>query len=176
MVSLVSSGDPGIYGMAGLVFELASALQLQVPIEIIPGVTAASAVAARLGAPLMIDFAVISLSDLLVPWRTIQKRLKAVAACDMVVALYNPCSKSRTKPLLSAIRLFRRHRPPDTPVGIVTAATCNDESVVLTDLTHVLDHNIGMRSLVLVGNKDSIVRDGRFLTRRGYRIARDEIT
>lgn len=170
-VSLVSSGDPGIYGMAGLVFELSAKFPAQIPIEVVPGVTAASGAAARLGAPLMADFAVISLSDLLVPWSRIKKRLQTVAEGDLVVALYNPRSKSRTKPFLEAVRIFRKYRFPHTPVGIVRGATCEDERAVLTDLAHVLEYEVGMRSLVIIGNSDSLVLADRFLTRRGYEIA-----
>lgn len=170
-VSLVSSGDPGIYGMAGLVFELAARFPARVLIEVVPGVTAASAAAARLGAPLMTDFAVISLSNLLVPWSRIKKRLQAVAESDLVVALYNPRSKSRTKPYFEAVRILRQHRLPHTPVGIVHSATCEDENAVLTDLAHVLEYDVGMRSIVIIGNSDSLVLEHRFLTRRGYEIA-----
>ena len=116
-VALVSSGDPGIYGMAGLAIELAQAEGLAVPIEIIPGVTAAGAAAAALGAPLMLDFAAISLSDLLVPWETVRGRLEAVAQADLVVALYNPRSKSRVRQLEEAVAIFRAVRPGATPVG-----------------------------------------------------------
>ena len=96
---LVSSGDAGIYGMAGLAIELAHAEKLRVPIEVVPGVTAASAAAAALGAPLMLDFAAISLSDLLVPWEVIRRRLEAVAAADLVAALYNPRSANAHPPV-----------------------------------------------------------------------------
>ncbi|MDR0842662.1 MAG: precorrin-3B C(17)-methyltransferase, partial [Acidobacteriota bacterium] len=95
VVSLISSGDAGVYGMAGLVLEIAAQRDIRPPIEIIPGISAANSAAARLGAPLMLDYACVSLSDLLVPWDTIRRRLEAVAAADMVVALYNPKSKKR---------------------------------------------------------------------------------
>ena len=108
-MALVSSGDAGIYGMAGLAMELAEAEGLAVPIEVIPGVTAASAAAAALGAPLMLDFAAISLSDLLVPWETIRRRLEAVAAADLVTALYNPRSTQRIRPWK---RRWRSSGPP----------------------------------------------------------------
>ena len=119
-VALISSGDPGIYGMAGLVLELAASEGIAVPIEIVPGITAASALAARLGAPLMCDFAVLSMSDLLVPWEQIRRRLEAVAAADLVVAIYNPRSQKRTRQLAEAAAIFRRHRPGTTPVGVGT--------------------------------------------------------
>ncbi len=114
-VALISSGDPGIYGMAGLVLELAASERIAVPIEIVPGITAASALAARLGAPLMCDFAVLSMSDLLVPWEQIRKRLEAVAAADLVAVIYNPRSQKRTRQLAEAATIFRRHRPGRPP-------------------------------------------------------------
>ena len=110
VVALISSGDAGIYGMAGLAFELAEAENLRVPMEIVPGVTAASAAAAALGAPLMLDFAVISLSDLLVSWEVIRRRLEAVAAADLVVALYNPRSRNASG---NWKRRSRSFGPPD---------------------------------------------------------------
>jgi precorrin-3B C17-methyltransferase len=167
-VALISSGDAGIYGMAGLALELAAAENLRVPVEVVPGVTAASAAAAALGAPLMLDFAVISLSDLLVPWETIRQRLEAVAGADLVVALYNPRSKSRVRHLQVAVEIFRGVRPGQTPVGIVTAAGQDAESLVLTDLDHVLEQDIGMRSVLIVGNSTTRLIDGRMVTPRGY--------
>lgn len=170
VVSLVSSGDPGIYGMAGLALEMAAGWPARIPIEIIPGVTAAAAAAAKLGAPLMADFAVISLSDLLVPWKKIRRRLAAAAESDLAVALYNPRSKTRQRPFLEAVRIFRKERPAATPVGIVTDATCARENIILTDLAHVLDHEVGMRSLVIIGNSEATVLNGNLVTRRGYKL------
>ncbi|MHB8879291.1 MAG: precorrin-3B C(17)-methyltransferase [Myxococcaceae bacterium] len=169
-VALVSSGDPGVYGMAGLMLELAEAEGCPVPIEIIPGVSAANATAARLGAPLMLDAAFISLSDLLVPWEVIRQRLEAVAAADLVVALYNPRSHKRVEQLDQAAAIFRRHRPGSTPVGIGTAVGTGDERVVVSDLDRFLSEEIGMRSTVVVGNRSSR-RVGQWLvTPRGYRL------
>ncbi len=169
-VALISSGDPGIYGMAGLAIELASARGVGVPIEIIPGVSSAGAAAARLGAPLMLDFATISLSDLLVPWETIRQRLEAVAAADLVVALYNPRSKRRVDPLTEAAAIFRCHRPGTTPVGIGTAVGREGEHVVLSDLDHLLEEEVDMGSVVLVGNRTSKCISGWFVTPRGYKV------
>ncbi len=169
-VALISSGDAGIYGMAGLAIELAHAEGLQVPIEIIPGVTAVSAAAAVLGAPLMLDFAVISLSDLLVPWETIRKRLSAVAAADLVVALYNPRSRKRVRQLEEAVQILRGSRPGKTPVGIVTDAGQESQLIVVTDLDHVLEQDIGMRSVVIVGNTTTRLLDGWMITPRGYEV------
>ncbi len=169
IVALVSSGDPGIYGMAGLAVELSCQQKNSVPIEIIPGVTAASATAARIGAPLMLDFACISLSDLLVSWDVIRQRIEAVAAADMVVALYNPKSKKRIDQLVEAATIFRKYRNGTTPVAIGTSVGTQEENIVLSDLDHFLDSQINMRSIVIIGNSSSKVIDGWFITPRGYK-------
>jgi precorrin-3B C17-methyltransferase len=169
-VSLVSSGDPGIYGMAGLVLELARASGLTTPIEIIPGVSAANALAARLGAPLMSDFATISLSDLMTPWETIRARLEAVAAADLVVALYNPRSQKRTRQLEEAAEIFGRSRPGTTPVGVGTSVGSPEEQIVISDLDHFLDLPIAMRSIVIIGNRSSRTSGGWLITPRGYEV------
>jgi precorrin-3B C17-methyltransferase len=169
-VALISSGDSGIYGMAGLALELNVAEDFSVPIEIVPGLTAGGAAAARLGAPLMLDYATISLSDLLVPWETIRQRLEAVAAADLVTVLYNPKSKKRVKQLDEAIAIFARHRPGTTPVGIGTAVGTVEEQIILTDLDHVLSQEIGMRSLLIIGNRSSKKLENWFVTPRGYNV------
>ncbi|MBW2186706.1 MAG: precorrin-3B C(17)-methyltransferase [Deltaproteobacteria bacterium] len=168
IVSLISSGDAGMYGMAGLAIEMAAADGDTIDMEVIPGVTAANSAAALMGAPLMLDSATISLSDLLVPWQTILKRLEAVAAADMVVSLYNPRSKKRIMQLEETARIFRANRPGTTPVGIATAVGAADEHLVLTDLDHMFDHQIGMRSMVIIGNSTTCLLDGRMVTPRGY--------
>jgi precorrin-3B C17-methyltransferase len=168
VVSLISSGDAGIYGMAGLALELAEAEGLHVPIEIIPGVTAASAAAAALGAPLMLDFAVISLSDLLVSWEVIRRRLEAVAAADLVVALYNPRSKKRIRQLEETVEIFRAARPGQTPVGIVTSAGQDGQTLVVTDLDHLLEADVNMRTVVIIGNGSTRRIDHWMVTARGY--------
>jgi precorrin-3B C17-methyltransferase len=168
VVALISSGDPGIYGMAGLALELSATSGKTVPIEIVPGVTAASATAARLGAPLMLDFACISLSDLLVPWETIRQRLDAVASADLVVALYNPRSKKRRYQLDEAASIFLRHRDGKTPVGIGTAVGTAQERVELATLDNFLHLDISMRSIVIIGNSTSRLVGSFFVTPRGY--------
>ncbi|MCD6525905.1 MAG: precorrin-3B C(17)-methyltransferase [Desulfuromonas sp.] len=168
VVSLISSGDAGMYGMAGLAMEMAAAEGDSIEMEVIPGVTAANSAAALMGAPLMLDSATISLSDLLVPWEMIIQRLEAVAAADMVVSLYNPRSKKRIKQLDEAVRIFRTQRPGTTPVGIATAVGAEDEQLVITDLDHIFDHQIGMRSMVIIGNASTCIVDGRMVTPRGY--------
>jgi precorrin-3B C17-methyltransferase len=169
-VALISSGDPGVYGMAGLAIELAQAENIIVPIEIVSGVTSANSAAARLGAPLMCDYATLSMSDLLIPWEVIRKRIEAVAAADLVVAIYNPRSSKRTKQLKEAADIFRKYRPGKTPVGIATAVGAADERIVLTDLDHLLEEEIDMRSIVIIGNRSSQVLGNWFVTPRGYEI------
>ena len=169
-VALVSSGDPGVYGMAGLAVELADAEGFDVGIEIVPGVSAAGAAAARLGAPLMLDYACISLSDLLVPWEGICRRLEAVAAADLAVALYNPKSTKRVAQIQQAAAIFGKYRPGSTPVGICTAIGTDEERVQIADLASFLDREITMRSIVIVGNSSTRVIRGRMITPRGYRV------
>ncbi|MBP1628719.1 MAG: cbiH-2 [Holophagaceae bacterium] len=169
-VALVSSGDAGIYGMAGLALEMAEAEGFSVPIEIVPGVSAAQSSAARMGAPLMLDWACISLSDLMVDWDTIRRRIAAVAEADMVLALYNPRSKRRIKQLEETVEILLKHRPGSTPVGIATAVGAPEERIVLSTLDRLLSEDVGMRSLVIVGNKGSRVSSGWFITPRGYEL------
>ena len=170
VVAFVSSGDAGIYGMAGLALEMDAAEQIHVPIEIIPGVTASSAAAARFGAPLMLDYACISLSDLLVPWETIRRRIEAVAAADLVVALYNPKSTKRVTQIEEAVAILRQHRPGTTPVGVATAVGSADEHLVLSDLDHFLELDINMKTVVIIGNQSSKCLNGWFVTPRGYSV------
>jgi adenosylcobyric acid synthase len=174
-VALVCSGDAGVYGMAGLVLELAGEMgdhrgsPLQCEIEIIPGVSAVQAAAARLGAPLMHDFAVLSLSDLLTPWPLIRQRLNAAAGADFVLALYNPKSRGRTTQIGAAREILLRHRAPQTPVGIVRHACRAGEEVRVTTLERMLETEIDMFSLVIVGNSSTYVdAAGRMVTPRGY--------
>jgi adenosylcobyric acid synthase len=176
-VALVSGGDAGVYGMAGLVLELAAdavgaihELPLQQPeIVVVPGVSALQAAAAVLGAPLMHDFAVISLSDLLTPWDVIERRLTAAAAADFVVAIYNPRSKGRVRQIERARELLLAARRGETPVGIVRNACRAGEERVVTTLAEMLNHSIDMFTLVMVGNSATFVDDkGRMITPRGY--------
>lgn len=167
-VALVSGGDPGIYAMAGLVFELAREQGSKVAIEVIAGIAALNACAARLGAPLMHDFAAISLSDLLTPWEKIEQRLEAAAAADFVVVLYNPKSKRRAEHIARAREILLAHRAPETPVGIVTAATRDNERVMLTTLDTMLESEIGMQTTVIIGNSSTFAWQGFMVTPRGY--------
>ena len=169
-VAFVSSGDAGVYGMAGLAIEMAAAHGMDIPIEIIPGISAANSAAARFGAPLMLDYACVSLSDLLMPWENIQRRIEALAGADMVVALYNPKSTKRIHQIEEVAAIFRQHRPGSTPVGIATAVGAADEHFVLSDLDRFLCEEINMKSIVIVGNSTSKILDGWFVTPRGYKV------
>jgi precorrin-3B C17-methyltransferase len=171
-VALISSGDAGVYGMAGptyeVLFQSGWTPDDPVQVEIIPGASALNSCAALVGAPLTHDFCAISLSDLLTPWPTIARRLDAVAMADFVVALYNPKSGRRTRQIVEAQRLFLRHRRPDTPVVIVKSAYRRRENIVYTTLDHMADADIGMLSTVLIGNSNTTVRHGLMVTPRGY--------
>lgn len=170
MVSLVSSGDPGIYGMAGLALEVAEKTGAQIEIEIVAGISAANSLAAILGAPLMLDYAVISLSDILVPWEVIRHRLEAMASSDMVTALYNPRSSKRVFQLDEAVEIFLKYRPAETLVGVGTSIGQTDEEVILTTLKDLLTKRITMKSVIIIGSEESKLAAARFVTPRGYRI------
>lgn len=169
-VAVVSTGDPGVYGMAGLVLELLEKLDPEghVEVEVIPGVGAASAAASVLGAPLMSDYAVISLSDLLTPWETIEKRLNAAGLGDFVVAIYNPRSKKRRDHLTRAAEILMRHRSPATPVGIVRNALREGMEVLTTTLGEAAAQEVDMMSVVIVGNSSTRLLRGKIVTPRGY--------
>lgn len=173
--TLVCSGDPGVYAMAGLVFELckknnvaAGSGHEELYIEVVPGVPALCAGAALLGAPLMHDFASISLSDLLTPWDVIEKRIRAAAAADFVVAFYNPKSKKRNWQLDTAKKILLEHRAKETPVGLVTAAMRDEQSIHLCTLETLDTGLVGMQTIVFVGNSSTFTYDGRMITPRGY--------
>lgn len=171
-VAVISSGDPGIYGMAGITLELVEKQGLgdSLDIEIVPGISSANAGAASLGAALMHDFAVISLSDLLTPWEAIEKRLEAAAQADLVTVLYNPVSKKRTEQIKRAREIFLKYRSPKNAVGIVRNAKRGSEEVFRTDLEGLLEHPIDMFTVVLIGNSKTY-HSGEFtITPRGYRV------
>jgi cobalt-precorrin 5A hydrolase/precorrin-3B C17-methyltransferase len=168
-VSVISGGDPGIYAMAGLVFEICRDMACHVlTIEVIPGISALNACAARLGAPLMHDFASISLSDRLTPWELIERRLDAAAMADFVIILYNPKSKGRAGHIGRAREIILKHRSPDTPVGIVKGAMRADERIVLSDLGKMLDCEIDMQTTVIIGNSKTFPWNNLMITPRGY--------
>ena len=167
-VALVSSGDSGIYGMAGVLLEIAAEMQADVEIIAVPGVTAASAAAAVLGGPLMHDFAVISLSDCMTPLELIWRRVSLAAEADFVICLYNPKSRSRTGYLAQAAALIGQHRLPDTPVGIVRNAGRAEEKAWITTLEKLPEEPVDMFCVVLIGNSQTYVQNGKMITPRGY--------
>ena len=167
-VCLVSSGDPGVYGMAGLVLELLKEDE-RIKVEIIPGVMASSAGAAILGAPLMHDFAVISLSDLLTDLGLIEQRVEAAAKADFVIALYNPKGKKRREPLQRAWEILMRCKSPKTAVGIVRNCERAGQEVKITTLKAMPSFkNIDMVTTIIVGNSQTYVKGKYLITPRGY--------
>ncbi|MUM77720.1 precorrin-3B C(17)-methyltransferase [Pseudodesulfovibrio sp. F-1] len=167
---MVCSGDAGVYAMAGLLLEILEAEGLldSVPFAVVPGVPAFAAAAALLGAPLMHDFASVSLSDLLTPWEVIEKRLRLAAEADFVIALYNPRSRKRDDHLARALAVIARSRVPGTPVGVVGRAYRPGQSVILTTLDAVDTDGVDMQTVLLVGNSATRATGGRMLTPRGY--------
>lgn len=170
-VVVISSGDAGIYGMAGLVLELLVKMDPSEQPEfggVIPGVSAMSAAAALLGAPIMHDFVVISLSDLLTPWEIIQDRAELAAKGDFVAALYNPRSNKRVGQIKAVQDIFLHHRSPETPVGIVTGASRENEAVLISTLGTFTKEDINMFSLVIIGNSKTHTVGDWMITPRGY--------
>jgi precorrin-3B methylase len=197
-VALISSGDPGIYGMAGLVLELLNdgpekdphplplshrpirmgalgrgekegETRLSFDLEIIPGVPAVCSAAASLGAPLMHDFAVISLSDLLTPWELIEKRLGLAAEGDFVISLYNPRSKGRPENLAKALEIVRLHRDGGTPVGVVKDSAREGERITVTTLRDIPVEEVDMTTIIIIGNSKSFSFLDYIVTPRGYK-------
>jgi len=169
-VAMVSSGDSGIYGMSGIVLQIVESKNADIEIEVIPGITAASSAASILGAPLMHDTALISLSDLMTPLDLIMKRVDCAGMGDMVVVFYNPKSKKRTDHLSNAAMILLQHRSRDTPVGIVRNIGRADEAVTITSLGRLDETNVDMFCTVVVGNSQTYVSGGRIITPRGYSI------
>ena len=163
-VALISSGDPGVYGMAGPVLEMADGI----PVTVIPGVTAAQIAASRLGAPLMNDYVTLSLSDLLTPRQEVLRRAEAAALSDMVICLYNPSSKKR-RPLFEEVcKILSRHRPGETPVGWLKDAGGPGEEGGIITLAALSSQDVDMRTIIIVGNSKTEVINGRMVTARGY--------
>lgn len=170
-VAVVSGGDPGIYAMAGLVFELLQVMEVdakQVEVSVVPGISALNAAAAVLGAPLMHDFCTISLSDRLTPWDVIERRLVAAAAADFVIVLYNPKSRGRVEHIETAIKLISRLQLPTTPVGLVKAALRDGQNVHFATLATIPFDDIDMQTTVIIGNSKTFIWNGRMITPRGY--------
>jgi cobalt-precorrin 5A hydrolase/precorrin-3B C17-methyltransferase len=173
-VAVVSSGDCGIYGMAGLVLEQLRALGWdgKTPqVEVFPGISAVQSAASRVGAPLMHDFCTISLSDLLTPWEVIKQRLIAAAEADFVCALYNPRSRTRTEPFIQAQAIFLKYRSPQTPVALVHSAYREDEQITLTTLEKLDQVSVDMLTTVLIGNQTTQYYKDWMITPRGYNAA-----
>ena len=174
IVSLVSSGDPGIYGMAGLIYEMLAESDWDpkngIPVEIIPGISALNSCASIIGSPLMTDFAVLSMSDLLVPWEIIVKRVEAAAQGDFVIVIYNPSSKKRIHQLQDTIKILLKYRKPTTPVAIIKGAFRDSQTVVLTDLENLTNHSdkLGMITTVIVGNSSTYNYKDLMINTRGY--------
>ncbi|MDD3311952.1 precorrin-3B C(17)-methyltransferase [Pseudodesulfovibrio sp.] len=167
---MVCSGDAGVYAMAGLLLEVLEAEGLlgAVPFAVVPGVPAFVAASALLGAPLMHDFASVSLSDLLTPWEVIEKRLRLAAEADFVLAVYNPRSKKRRDHLARALAVVGEHRAPETPVGIVERAYRTGQAVTLTTLGGVDPGVVDMQTVLVIGNSATRRAGDFLLTPRGY--------
>ncbi|BFH77015.1 precorrin-3B C(17)-methyltransferase (plasmid) [Thermus thermophilus] len=190
-VALISGGDPGIYGMAAPVLELMEERGLkrvdggvglpgrfageegEVFLAVIPGVTAANAVASLLGSPLAHDTCLISLSDLLTPWPLIERRLHAAGQGDFVVVLYNPQSKRRDWQLRKSADILLEYRPKETPAALVKSAYRKRQEVALTTLEGLREAEAGMLTTVVIGNRQSRFYEGTFLTPRGYALKYD---
>ncbi|MGI6472618.1 MAG: precorrin-3B C(17)-methyltransferase [Candidatus Methanomethylophilaceae archaeon] len=169
-VAMVSSGDSGIYGMAGIIYQLVDEMDAGIEVDVVPGVTAASAAASILGAPLMHDLAIISLSDLMTPYDLIMKRIESAGLGDLIVCLYNPRSKKRREHLPEAVGILLKHRSPETPVGIVRNARREDETVIIATLGDLPYDDVDMFSIVIVGNSQTYVSEGKMITPRGYEV------
>ena len=168
VVSMICSGDAGVYGMSGLLYEVGVNYP-EVELEIIPGVTAATGGAAVLGAPLIHDFCLISLSDLLTPWEKIEARLLAAAEADFVVCLYNPSSRKRSDYLQKACDLMMQYKSPETVCGIVSYIGRDGEHYEVMDLKTLRDTKVDMFTTVWVGNSQTKEINGKMVTPRGYR-------
>ena len=182
--AIVSSGDPGIYAMAGLVFEICKKENIQVippfsrgmalseksalTVEVVPGIPALCAGASLLGAPLSHDFAAISLSDLLTPWELIEKRIEAAASADFVIVLYNPKSKRRNRQLETAQKIILKYRDNKTPAGIVVSAMRKDEMVTIIPLEDLHKADVNMQTIIFIGNSTSFTYLDFMVTPRGY--------
>ncbi|MDA8210584.1 MAG: precorrin-3B C(17)-methyltransferase [Clostridia bacterium] len=172
-VAVVSSGDPGVYGMAGVLLEVVYDLGVQekVDVEVVPGISAANAAASSLGAPLMHDYVVLSLSDLLTPWELILKRIECAAMGDFVVTVYNPKSKKRVEQVKILQEIMLKYKAPNTPVGIVQNAKRGESEVVtVSDLAGFTGEYIDMFSVLIIGNSQTYVQDGKIITPRGYKL------
>ncbi|WCK56469.1 precorrin-3B C(17)-methyltransferase [Aneurinibacillus sp. Ricciae_BoGa-3] len=171
-VAVISSGDAGVYGMAGLVYEVLIEQGWTekdgIEVEVIPGISAINSCASLLGAPVMHDACTISLSDHLTPWDIIAKRIEAAASADFVIAIYNPKSGRRTRQIVEARNILLQYRSPRTPVGLVKSAYRDRQQVIITTIEDMLDHDIGMLTTIVIGNSTTFLYDNKMITPRGY--------
>lgn len=168
-VAMICSGDAGVYGMAGLMYELSEEWP-DIEIKVIPGVTAATGGAAVLGAPLIHDFALISLSDLLTPWEKIEKRIRGAAMADFVICLYNPSNRKRADYLKKACEYILEYQSPDTVCGYVRNIGREGEDAHILTLSELKDTEVDMFTTVYIGNSQTRNVDGKMVTPRGYRL------
>ncbi|WP_142414680.1 precorrin-3B C(17)-methyltransferase [Hathewaya massiliensis] len=166
IVSVVSTGDSGIYGMAGLILQLKN----EAEVEVIPGVTASSAAASVLGAPLMHDNCNISLSDLMTPYELIKKRVENATDADFVISLYNPKSKGRPHYLAECLDIVKKYREGNTPIGVVRNALREGQEINIFTLDNFDPEVVDMFSIVIIGNSQSYIENGRIITPRGYKV------
>ncbi|MEW8973238.1 MAG: precorrin-3B C(17)-methyltransferase [Tissierellaceae bacterium] len=164
--AIISTGDAGLYGMAGPIMELCD----DIDIEIVPGVTAAFSAASELGAPIMHDYASVSLSDLLTPWEVIEKRIEKGAEADFVITIYNPKSKGRKHHLERAIEIIKDYRKGSTPVGIVKNSGRRDREITITTLDEIDYEKVDMLCVLIIGNTNTFIKKGKMVTPRGYEI------
>jgi precorrin-3B C17-methyltransferase len=167
-VVVISSGDAGLYGMAPLIYEMKQAHQSDVEIDTLPGISAFQKAASLLGAPIGHDMCIISLSDLMTPWEVIERRIKAAAVGDFVTAVYNPKSHGRYWQLYRLQEIFLKYRSVDTPIGYVRQAGRDEQAIKVTTLEQFDPEEVDMFTVILIGNSQSYVTDGRIITPRGY--------
>ncbi len=167
-IALISSGDSGIYGMAGIMIEVAENSGIEV--EIVPGITSTIAGATLVGAPLMHDQAIISLSDLLTDWEVIKKRLHCASDGDFVISLYNPKSKTRVEQIVEAREIMLKYKRPSTPIALLRHIGRENENYTLTNLDEFLNYEIDMFTMVIIGNSNTYIKNGKMITPRGYKL------
>ena len=168
VVTVISSGDAGIYGMAPLIYEMKREKGSDISIEALPGISAFQKAASLLGAPVGHDFCVISLSDLMTPWELIEKRIKAAASADFITAIYNPKSEGRYWQLYRLIEIFLQERDPQTPVGFVRQAGREEQEVTITTLADFDPEQVDMFTVILIGNSQTYQFENKMITPRGY--------
>jgi precorrin-3B C17-methyltransferase len=168
VVTVISSGDAGIYGMAPLIYEMKREKGSDISIEALPGISAFQKAASLLGAPVGHDFCVISLSDLMTPWELIEKRIKAAASADFITAIYNPKSEGRYWQLYRLIEIFLQERDPQTPVGFVRQAGREEQDVTITTLADFDPEQVDMFTVILIGNSQTYQFENKMITPRGY--------